>query len=176
VTITGSSFTGATQIQVGASVLTPGAGFLVVTDSTITFTAPTATALGPVSVVVTNPSGPSLPGGFTFVECVPAKLSTSAVTLTGSPFTWNYGAGANDTAVIIAALDSTTFDFGTPYQILLNFNIIGYGTCDAAGIGSFGAQIPPGFSGVTFYSQVAGVDEITNLFTVSNITATFILF
>jgi serine protease AprX len=176
ITITGVGFTGATQVQVGATLLAPVAGFTIVNDTTITLTAPAATALGPVPVTVTTPVGTSAPGGFTYVETNPAKLSCPVVTLTGTTFTWNFGGGANDTGVIIVATSPTTYDFGTPYQILLNFQIIAYPLCNGAGIGSQAVAIPPGYSGVTFYSQVASVDEVTNLFTVSNIISTYILF
>jgi PKD repeat protein len=175
ITVSGVGFTGATQVQVGGAPLAAG-GFTVVNGGTITFNAPTATALGPVNVTVTTPAGTSPPGSFTYVETAPPKLVSPSVTFSSSTFTWNWGAGANDNTVIIVATDPTTFDFGTPFQILLNFNIVGYGVCDSAGIGSFGVTIPAGFTGVTFFSQMASVDEITNQFTVSNITTTYIFF
>jgi PKD repeat protein len=175
ITLTGAGFVGATLVQVGGVNLPP-ASFAVVNDTSITFNAPNATALGPVNVTVTSPVGTSAPASFTYVETAPPKLVSPTVAITGSLFTWNYGGGANDNTVIIVATDPTTWDFGTPFQILLNFTIVGYGVCNQAGIGQNAVTIPAGFTGVTFFSQLASVDEITNQFTVSNITTTYIFF
>jgi len=56
VTITGSGFTGATAVNFGA---TAASSFTVNSDSSITATAPPATAVGPADVTVTTPSGTS---------------------------------------------------------------------------------------------------------------------
>ena len=98
VTITGTGFTGATQVDFGA---TPAAGFTVVGDTSITAVSPTA-APGTVDVTVTGPGGTSTTAPadrFTLVAAPAVTgLSPSAgpvsggtqVTITGTGFT---GAG-----------------------------------------------------------------------------------
>nr|WP_223243502.1 YncE family protein [Streptomyces sp. CBMA123] len=56
VTLTGSHLTGATAVAFGT---TPAASFTVVNDTTVTATAPAASAAGPVDVTVTTPGGTS---------------------------------------------------------------------------------------------------------------------
>lgn len=66
VTICGTGFTGATAVQFGS---TPGTGFAVVDDSTITVTAP-AHAAGAVGVSVVHPDmkgSATLAAGFLYV-------------------------------------------------------------------------------------------------------------
>jgi IPT/TIG domain-containing protein/cysteine-rich secretory family protein len=78
VTITGSSFTGATAVKFGTS---PATSFTVVNDTTITAVTP-AHALGMVDVTVTTPAGttPIVPGDqYTY------STPCTAVTLSASP-------------------------------------------------------------------------------------------
>jgi hypothetical protein len=56
VTVTGSGFTGATEVDFGAS---PGGGVTVDSDSQLTVTAPPAGTPGPVDVLVVTPGGTS---------------------------------------------------------------------------------------------------------------------
>jgi hypothetical protein len=67
VTVIGSGFTGLTSLQVGMTLLSPGAGVTVVDDHTLTFTAPAGTA-GPVDVIARTPVG--------FSEIAPADAYT----------------------------------------------------------------------------------------------------
>ena len=94
VTITGTTFTGATQVQFGA---TNATGFTVVNATTITATAPAGT--GVVNVRVTTPSGTSPNTAADDYTYVPAPTVTSispsagpnaggtSVTITGTNFT-----------------------------------------------------------------------------------------
>jgi hypothetical protein len=78
VTISGSSFTGATSVKFGAA---PATSFAVVNDSTITAVSP-AHALGAVDVTVTTPAGttPASPADqFTFAT------PCTAITAAGAP-------------------------------------------------------------------------------------------
>jgi hypothetical protein len=176
VTMHGTGLGTASQIDVGTTVL-GAAAFTIVNDNQITFAAPTATALGPVSVTVTGAGGASGPNNYNYVETSPPKLSnSSAVTFTNQSFTWNWGGGANDVVVVMASPDPTTSTFGTPYDLLVNYIQVGQATNNPAGIGSYTIAIPPGFSGVTFYSQTAFFDDLGGPFSASNITSSVILF
>ncbi|WP_035880604.1 IPT/TIG domain-containing protein, partial [Cryobacterium sp. MLB-32] len=87
VTIDGSGFTGATDVTVdGVSV-----PFVVVNDTTVTFTAP-AHLPGAVPVVVTGPGGASAPLDFTFTD-VPDPVITGLVP--------DHGPVAGGTSVVI---------------------------------------------------------------------------
>jgi hypothetical protein len=174
--VTGTGFVGATQMTIGGVVRSPPTGFQVLNDTTITFTAATATTLGPVSVTVTTPNGTSAPMSFNYIATTPAILVAPGLALSSSPFTWEWAAGAFDLGALLVSTSPTTFDFGTPYQILLNGTLLGIVPANAAGIGSASVTIPPGLGGVVFYSQVGAVDEITSVFVMTNITTTTILF
>jgi hypothetical protein len=173
VTVTGNHFNGATAMTVNGV----STAFVVVNDATITFTAPTAAALGPTAVTVTSPNGTSAPASFDYVEVAPTVLVATALAVTGAQMTWSWGAGANDLIVLLASLDPTTDTFGTPFNILLNFVIVATPVANAAGTGSFSMTFPPGLAGSTFYSQIVALDEITAaLNSVSNIPSTFVFF
>ena len=152
VTITGTDFTNASQVLSGGIVLLPPE-FTIVNDTTITYSAPTATALGAAQVIVTNPAGDSNPGTFTYVETDPPKLGAPAFTQSHDLFTWFYGGGVNDFFLLNVGTNNTTF----PYQgfdILAPFTTIHSGYLDAVGLGSLQVTIPNGLQGLSFHSQV----------------------
>jgi len=119
VTITGSGFTGATNVLFGA---TPAASFTVVSDTQITAASPAATTAGTVDVTVVNLSGTSATGTvdkftYTTVAAV-ANISPktgvlgggTSVTITGSGFT-----GA--TNVLFGTTPATSFTVVSDTQI-----------------------------------------------------------
>jgi hypothetical protein len=176
VTLTGTGFTGASEVNVDGVVATFPGGFSIVNDTTITVVAPTATSLGIAPVTVTTPNGTSLANSFNYVETNPPLLTTPAFTISGALFAWDWGAGAFDIGAILIATDPTTFDFGTPYQILLNSTILGFVPANSVGIGHVEVIVPGGLGGITFYTQIGAVDEITNAFKMTNVTSCTVLF
>lgn len=123
VTISGSGFTGATDVTFGG---TAGANVTVVDDTTITVTSP-GHAAGAVDVIVTTPAGPSGPDGFTFDPVVgPPAIGTIApdhgpetggtpVTITGSGFTGATGATLGGIAgTAFTVVDANTITVTTP--------------------------------------------------------------
>ena len=88
VTITGSEFTGTTEVDYGTTSVT----FSVVNDTTISFTAPPSINLGAVDVKVINPSGSKvLSNAFTYV--VPTRPTVTSI----SPTSVNYNGGGTIT-------------------------------------------------------------------------------
>jgi hypothetical protein len=109
VTITGSGFLGATGVTFDG---TPGTGFTVVDDSTITVATP-AHVPGLIDVVVVDPAGNSAPLGYTYVGAAAAIVTLdpaqgpetggTPVTIEGSGFT-------NATGVTFDGLAGTDFE------------------------------------------------------------------
>lgn len=163
VTLGGSNLGTATGVTVNGA----AAAFTIVSDTQITFTPPVPTALGVAPVIVTSSFGTSAPSNaFSYVETWPAKHSCPGVTFTNQVYTWQLGGGANDTAIVLAATDPSTILL-SGCNILSAYIVIGQTTLNGVGLGSYTIQIPAGFSGVTFYSQVAAIDDLN----ASNVTA-----
>lgn len=152
ITLTGSDFTDVTEVNSGGTVLL-SPDFTVVNDSTITYDAPTAAALGITEVTVTGPAGTSGPANFTYVETDPPRLAVAASVNTADPLAWTYGGGAADYFLLLVYTDSTTFPFHG-FDVLLNYVVLHSGFLDAVGLGNLGITVPSGLVGITFYSQV----------------------
>lgn len=122
VTITGTGFTGTTDVTFGG---TPAASFTVVNDTTITATTP-AHLPGAAGVVVTAPGGQSVPGDFTFLPVVNAPVITglapdhgpftggTAVTITGGGFTGATAVTVDGTPVPFTVVGDGTITIVTP--------------------------------------------------------------
>jgi len=176
VTLTGSGFATATKVTTGGvQLVSPGLDFTIVNDTSITYTAPTATSLGSTAVTVTNNAGTSGAKNFTYVECNPPKLSASGLAFNGQPYTWTWGAGSSDVAYLVYALNNSTFNF-QGFPILVNFNIVVSGPLPPVGITSLQINIPVGLSGIFFYSQAISFDNVTSNFVgASGVVPTLIL-
>jgi hypothetical protein len=119
VTITGTNFTGATEVNFGR---VPAAGFTVVSPTQITATSPPGLTLGAVDATVTTAnatSAPALPDLFTYAitptltAVTPLSGSTdggTTVTITGATFT-----GA--TTVKFGTVNATSFTVLTDWKI-----------------------------------------------------------
>ncbi len=92
------------------------------------------------------------------METDPPKLEAPFVTGAGSDFTWEYAGGVNDIFYLIVSQDNSTFTYNG-FPILLYFTIIYSGNLDSIGIGKMTVQIPSGYVGLTFYSQVVTYDD-----------------
>ncbi|MEM7305352.1 MAG: IPT/TIG domain-containing protein [Planctomycetota bacterium] len=174
VTLTGSGFGGTSAVHVGGTTLT---SFTVVDDSTLTFSAPTPTALGPVSVTVEKAVGMSNAVTLTYVETDPALLSATAASLTGLTVAWNFGAGADDLWFLFVSVnDNSTLPFGG-FDLLANGVFLSSGTLSAVGVGNEAIIVPGGLAGAAVYSQVVTLDGGSfGLEAATNIGTTSILF
>ncbi len=172
-TITGSSFDEADGLTVGSQALHKDSGYFVLSDTTIQFVAPAPTALGPVSVVVSNPTGNSNPGSFTWVETSPPQLQATGVTFTGFALQWSFGAGAGDPGFLLLGLQPNTFLYQGQTVLAYDF-ILWSGALGATGLGSLDLVIPASAAGLVIWSQLATLDGATLL--TSNIPSTWIAF
>jgi thermitase len=171
ITVSGNDFTDVTEISSGGIVLYPP-DFTIVNDQTITYEAPTASALGQTEVTVTSPEGTSNPGYFNYVETDPPKLSVPATTGAGQSYTWSWGGGVNDFFYLIVSTEDSTLPF-QGFDVLSNFLIIYTGNLDNVGLGSLTITVPAGLAGITVYSQVLTFEP--SFVGASNIASTTIL-
>ncbi|MFE3866399.1 IPT/TIG domain-containing protein, partial [Streptomyces goshikiensis] len=107
VTISGSGFTGATDVQFGSTAAVP---FSVVSDTSITATVPAAAVVGQVHVTVTTPSGTSPTGTPDLYTYTPAPTSTSLVT---APVSSVFGQSVTLTATVTATAPGAGIPTGT---------------------------------------------------------------
>ena len=119
VTITGTGFTGATDVTFGG---TSAASVIVDSDTQITAVTPLH-APGSVDVIVLSPNGNSAPGLFTFNPLPVASALTpdngpetggTAVTITGTGFTGATSVTIDAIPVPYVVVDDTTVTFTTP--------------------------------------------------------------
>lgn len=123
VTVTGSGFTGTTAVRLGNSPIS----FLVLNDSTITFTVPGAPTGGSTAMPVTGPITIVTPGG---TATSPISISPTAPTITSiSPTSALPGAQVTVTGTFLANANSVTVNdaagtiVGTPTATSLTFTI-----------------------------------------------------
>lgn len=171
ITLTGTEFTSATSVSAGGTVLYPP-DFTIVNDTTITFDAPPAQALGQAAVTVTNPAGTSAPGYYTYVETDPPKIDVASMVGAQQPLTWNYGGGSDDYYILLLSTDSTTAPY-KGFDVLLNYIIVYSAQLDANGLGSLPIIVPNGLGGTTFYSQIGTFEP--PFVGASNIPSTYII-
>jgi Metallo-peptidase family M12/IPT/TIG domain/Reprolysin family propeptide len=157
VTVIGENFAEANGVTVDGQGLHQETGYTIVSDTQITFDAPTPDALGPVTVTVSNPSGTSNPGNFSYVETSPPQLMVPAVGFTTLSLPWEFGGGPGDTAFLLVGLAPTNFLFQGQTILATNL-ILSSAPLDAVGLGSFALVLPASAAGITIYSQVVTLD------------------
>jgi len=109
------------------------------------------------------------------VETDPPKLECPFSIGGGQQFTWKYGAGANDLAMIFLAPNATTFPY-KGYNILLNYAVIYSQLLNAAGTGSLTVTVPAGYGGTWLWSQVVTFDGMGGPFVgASNVATTLLM-
>ncbi|WP_423062806.1 IPT/TIG domain-containing protein [Candidiatus Paracoxiella cheracis] len=144
VTITGSGFTGVTEVTFALSLAT---NLIVVDDNTITCTTPAHSA-GLTNVLVFGPGGIGvLEDGFTFENPIPNPTNVSpssgsflggtSVTITGSGFTGATGVTFDGVAATsVTVVNDTTITCATPLHLLT-------GSVDVAVTGPGGSGVLP---------------------------------
>jgi len=168
VTLTGLNFSGATQVMVGGTVLTPGSNpktsFKVVSDTTITFEAPFAETFAPHAVYVRTSAGYSGRLHLRYAVTKPRKLGVEATMRRGDTVTWEFGAGPRHNWILTISPSSATYQLLGQTWLQSPLILIG-GTLNKAGTGSSSVTVPGNAPlGLTFYSQVVTINSFQNKF------------
>lgn len=177
VTLSGSGFLGAKQVQVGSLALAPLLGFTVVDDATITFSAPQPVALGTVQVTVVGAAGKSNPLELTYLATEPPKLTGTGFAVSGQTLHWNFGSLPDHAWLLLVQINDPSTIPLAGYEILGAPPILlASGMLDAVGIGSTSFPLPSGLGGSSVYSQVVVQDGALAFVAASNIFVSTILF
>jgi len=120
-------------------------------------------------VTVTTLGGTSGALTLSYADTFPPVLATDFLGFTGEPFTWSWGAGANEPSWLVVAVNPQTVFF-QGQELLVNYIVISNAQLPGSGVGSLTANLPASAVGVTFLSQVFTFSPVV----VSNITSTWI--
>jgi len=155
VVLTGQNLSAVTEVQVGTLKVAPKS----VTSTTVTFIAPTPTALGTVAVLVRNAGGASGSVQMTYIPVKPAKLSATTalftlVTVTDTLWTEpgtigvNFISGSNSPTKIPGVL---SLGIGNGFKDLVLFGVM---VSDKIGRSRMTWTPPFGFASKSFFQQV----------------------
>lgn len=174
VTIFGSSFTTVTEVNAGGVIIPSGGlgAFTIIDDTEIRFPAPDPTALGPVSVTVTNPGGTSNAGSYTVVEEVPPVYtgSTLVIPIVSPQADFTGASLVSHSAFWIITFDGTT-GIHKGFELLAFPLAIVPVPLNALGVVEFSLPIGTDLSGmgIQFFTQMAffnpGLQHISNVVT-----------
>lgn len=149
--ITGTNFTGANQVNIGADILTAGS-FSILDDATIELPGYLPSSLGAKSVTVTNSQGTSPASSVTLAPCSPPLFIVPAVTNSLGTFDMVAAGQPGAQVFFVVNLSFTTFTFNGATW-LSPLVLIPFGSLDS--IGYMSASIPmtgvPG--GLPIYTQ-----------------------
>jgi predicted Zn-dependent protease len=169
ITATGSQFTGATKVRVGAVILTPGSNpklhFTLVSDTVIRFESPTAKTLVPMPVTVETSKGVSPIKSYGLRETEPPLLEATSDPARGGLMLWEFGAGVYDTFFLTVSTSPITFKLmGQTW--MNNAVILTGGNLSFAGYGSLVVNPVPTSNtlGLVFYSQVVTINKFPAIF------------
>lgn len=156
VNVTGLNLLGSNQVQVGSQ--TGAFSVFASSDTQARFVPPPPTVLGPQPVRFVNPGGTSNPLTLTYTATSPCGLSAPGVAIGGNPAVFAFGGQPNHGwFLVVSVLPATAPLQGQ--QVLSSLSLLGIGTLDAVGLGSFAVPVPAGIlNGLTLYEQVLEVD------------------
>lgn len=172
VTITGTKFSNATQVKVGAATLLPPFGFSIVGDTQITFTPPSPTTLGAAAVTVSNSGGTSNSQNLNFIETNPPLQVVNPFALTNTTHSWQYGGGSNDLAFLLLSGSPTLVPI-LGANVFPTYSVIKSQVLNGAGLGSHSSLVPPSALGLTVHTQVAIWDGTLKATTAASISVLF---
>ena len=168
VTLTGTNFTGATEVRVGNTVLTPGTNpstsFQIVSNTSITFEAPTAETFAPHAVYVQSAAGTSGRLHLSYSVTKPRRLGVQSSLRRGGTVNWGFGAGTNHNWILTISASPTTFNLLGHTWLQTPVILVG-GVLNKAGTGSNSISVPNNTPiGLQFYSQVVTINPFQNKF------------
>ncbi len=155
ITLNGANLDTITTVHYGTKNLTK---FLIVSSSKVTFDAGTATALGRVTIQVSNGQGRSNGVSVNVTETKPPRIQTNTFGFATFPHTWPFGGPPASAWLFVLSPNATTFMYG-PYHILTNLIPIMSGPTNGAGIGGLTIPIPKSAQGLRVWSQAAFVNS-----------------
>jgi hypothetical protein len=176
VTLTGLNLLKVTQVDVGGATLT-GSALIPISDTTLTFIAPPALALGNQPVTATNVSGTSPAAGLTYQLADPPLFDQPSLvnTLADTEAVWRFATTPGDLCFFLISFDPTTFLY-KGYGLLANPIEIFSLPINGAGVGSLSVPIDPSMGGVGLYfvyTQMAFVAPPLRSITPAEITSVF---
>lgn len=152
VTVTGTSLLKVTAMTVNGVVVS-GVDIIPQTDTTLIFNAPSATALGAVNVLATNPGGTSSPLSLTYAAANPPvlKAPTTINTFVDTSATWTFASAPGDINYFLFDFDPGTFVF-KGFPVLNTVFPIFVLPSNAAGVGTLVVPIDPSLGGMGLFS------------------------
>ncbi len=174
ITLTGSGFVGTTQVLVGGIAVSGPLAFSIVNDTTLTFAAPPAPALGPISVTLASTHGASNAVSLTYVQTSPPAITAQSVAFGNVTFSASFGGGANDSWILVAATSAVTVPF-LGFTVLQAPVPIASGQFGPTGLASQSVVMPTGLAGLVFHLQLGTIDDVSGTFAASNLTTTTVL-
>jgi hypothetical protein len=159
--VTGSGFAYLGQVQVGDSTVPVGTTAVTIFSPTsMEFVIPTATALGPAPVTVSNTGAvPSNAVAFAFTDTDPPVLKVAGLAFAGQPLTWSLFGGTGDHGFLLVAPDPATIVF-KGWPLLRDFVVLLPLPLDALGKAHMTLNLPAAAVGHSIFSQIATKDGV----------------
>lgn len=175
ITLTGTGFTGTTQVQFGSTTVTTG--IQVVSDTQLRVTPPHALPFGFLLVRTTNASGTSNAWPLAVGPTFPCQIRVPNFVVGGNSLTWEMGGYNDDPAYLVVSLLNTTTPF-QGYPLLDNLSTLWFGQLDTRGFASFTIAVPPMvLNGFRVYSQLLDVNPANfTLRSASSVSGTVVYF
>ncbi len=150
-------------------------GIIVIGDTAVSVAVPQGTALGPVSVTVSNGLGTSNALSFNYVLTQPPKLkATTLIPPTGGLASYNFAGTPNNQWWLVLGISPATAPL-QGFDLIASPLVLTFGTFGGPlGFESFAVPVPPGLGFLQFYFQVLESTPAGNVTGVSNLTTTIL--
>ncbi len=173
VTLQGSGLLTVNSYTLGGQTYTNG--IIIVSNTSLSVAIPEGTALGPVSVTVSNGLGTSNAWSVNYVLTQPPKLrATTLIPPTGGIATYDFAGTPNNQWFLVLGFSSSTAPL-QGFNLLANPLVLTFGTFSGPlGLETFSVPVPPGLGLLQFFFQVLEGTPAGNVSGVSNLTMTIL--